>query len=115
MTRSRLLSLAAILAGGLAGCAHCDTCDDFPVPCTGPGCNTSMRTMGPGPIMGGPIMTGSMDDQSTTPTQTITPPPLPEVPAEGVAPAPAPEGPAEGQPAPPAATLPPVPPSPSNP
>jgi len=29
------LSCAAALA---VGCAHCDTCDDFPAPCTGPNC-----------------------------------------------------------------------------
>ena len=30
MSRSRLLLVAVALAAGDVGCAHCDTCDDFP-------------------------------------------------------------------------------------
>ncbi|GAC1341313.1 MAG: hypothetical protein NVSMB14_06600 [Isosphaeraceae bacterium] len=40
MPRSNLLPLVALLAAGVVGCAHCDICDDFPAPCTGPGCYT---------------------------------------------------------------------------
>ena len=37
MTRFALLLLGLALAGA-TGCAQCDTCDDFPAPCTGPNC-----------------------------------------------------------------------------
>ncbi len=41
---SRIHGLGLVALAGLAltmgsvGCAHCDTCDDFPAPCTGPNC-----------------------------------------------------------------------------
>src|SRR4051794_29056710 len=39
MSRFSLLMLAvAVTAGAAVGCAQCDTCDDFPAPCTGPNC-----------------------------------------------------------------------------
>lgn len=38
------LMLAGLVASGIVGCAQCDTCDDFPVPCTGPNCG---HTHGP--------------------------------------------------------------------
>ncbi len=37
MTRFALLVVGLALAGA-TGCAQCDTCDDFPAPCTGPNC-----------------------------------------------------------------------------
>ena len=37
MTRFALLLLGLAIAGA-TGCAQCDTCDDFPAPCTGPNC-----------------------------------------------------------------------------
>ena len=42
--------VAALMAVGVVGCAQCDTCDDFPAPCTGPNCG-----QGPGgaPYSGG--------------------------------------------------------------
>lgn len=33
MVRFSLLLVAVALAAGTSGCAHCDTCDDFPTPC----------------------------------------------------------------------------------
>jgi hypothetical protein len=38
MTRLNAVLVAAGLAVGAVGCAHCDTCDDFPAPCVGPNC-----------------------------------------------------------------------------
>jgi hypothetical protein len=38
MLRINALVAAAGLAIGAAGCAQCDKCDDFPVPCIGPNC-----------------------------------------------------------------------------
>lgn len=35
MLRFSLLAAGALLAAGVTGCTHCDTCDDFPVPCVG--------------------------------------------------------------------------------
>jgi len=40
MTRLNAVLVAAGLAVGAVGCAHCDTCDDFPAPCVGPNCAT---------------------------------------------------------------------------
>ena len=37
MTRFALLVVGMALVG-VTGCAQCDTCDDFPAPCTGPNC-----------------------------------------------------------------------------
>ena len=37
MLRINLL-VAVAVAAGVVGCAQCDTCDDFPAPCTGPNC-----------------------------------------------------------------------------
>ncbi len=42
------LMLAVAVTAGFAGCAVCDTCDDFPVPCIGPNCGQLM----PGGIPG---------------------------------------------------------------
>jgi hypothetical protein len=36
--RSTFLVLASVLAVSAAGCAHCDTCDDFPLNCTAGNC-----------------------------------------------------------------------------
>jgi hypothetical protein len=47
MSRSSLLLVAAALAAGGSGCAHCDTCDDFPAPCTGPNCGYQGYPIGP--------------------------------------------------------------------
>ena len=37
MTRFFFLMVGLALVG-VSGCAQCDTCDDFPAPCTGPNC-----------------------------------------------------------------------------
>lgn len=115
MSRSKYWMLASVVAGGLAGCAHCDTCDDFPVPCNGPGCSTAMSVMGPGPMMSGPAMAPPMmlpGDQAEAPamTPTLSPPAVPEVAADA---APETEAPAATDGA--APTLPPPPPGPETP
>ncbi|MEW4567383.1 hypothetical protein AB1L88_05895 [Tautonia sp. JC769] len=60
MPRPRQLVLAASLAAFAVGCAHCDTCDDFPAPCTGPNCGYPYQSAYP--FEGGghiePIVTG---------------------------------------------------------
>ena len=38
MSRLSTMLLAGSLALAGVGCTHCDTCDDFPTPCTGPNC-----------------------------------------------------------------------------
>jgi hypothetical protein len=43
MSRIRLLMLI-VAAAGFAGCAVCDTCDDFPVPCVGPNCGQPLNS-----------------------------------------------------------------------
>ena len=55
MSRSSLLLVAAALAAGGFGCAHCDTCDDFPAPCTGPNCGFQGYPIG-AELPGGPIV-----------------------------------------------------------
>lgn len=38
MFRKGLPASAVVLFLSIAGCTHCDTCDDFPTPCLGPNC-----------------------------------------------------------------------------
>ena len=116
MSRSSLLLMAALAAGGF-GCAHCDTCDDFPAPCTGPNCGFQGYPIGAelpgapvdpipagpsdlvpvGPPLGGPAAEPTPSPLSPappagSPTTPETPAPLPDsppTPAE-VAPSPGP-------------------------
>ncbi len=62
MLRISLLAAIGVMAAA-AGCAQCDTCDDFPAPCVGPNCGGNTYnapgylppTMGPnGPAPGSP-------------------------------------------------------------
>ncbi|RUL85917.1 hypothetical protein [Tautonia sociabilis] len=62
MSRPSLLVLVASVAAASVGCAHCDTCDDFPAPCTGPNCGYPYQVTLPmegemivEPIVGGPM------------------------------------------------------------
>jgi hypothetical protein len=104
MPRSSLLLVAAALAAGTIGCAHCDTCDDFPTPCTGPNCGYAgllpgaPEVMAPGPVsqpaqMAPPANTNAAPE--TAPAPTTTPGPLPEmnenIPSDSPPPAPNPE------------------------
>jgi hypothetical protein len=108
MSRSSLLLMAALAAGGF-GCAHCDTCDDFPAPCTGPNCGFQGYPIGAelpggptgapivpvpvgpshqvpvGPPVGSPVAdpapaTPPPDAPSEGPSTPETPPPLPDSP-----------------------------------
>jgi hypothetical protein len=61
MPRSRWIVAAAALAMSAAsGCAHCDTCDDFPTPCAAEGGCGAVAPPMPvvAPTMGGPVMMG---------------------------------------------------------
>ena len=85
MSRTSLLLAAFTLAAGMTGCTHCDTCDDFPTPCTGPNCGfrggpvggTVVHT-GP-PIVAGPSAPVEMAPgaPSSTPDSSAPAPPQP--------------------------------------
>ena len=45
MTKFALLVVGLTLAAA-SGCAQCDTCDDFPAPCTGPNCGQGAYNTG---------------------------------------------------------------------
>ena len=125
MSRSRLLlAFALMTALGTFGCAHCDTCDDFPAPCVGPNCGGGAGYAAPGPVQyGGPTASPT---GMNVPAAAPVPPPVTET--SDIAPAPAgsntdaapgvdsalptpsvrPEG--DGPPTPPTPSLPPAPP-----
>ena len=69
MSRISLLLVAAAVAAGVVGCAQCDTCDDFPAPCTGPNCGQNrpgiLDYLPPG--QGQPYGTGATPMGSTAP------------------------------------------------
>ena len=90
MSRISLL-VAVAVAAGVVGCAQCDTCDDFPVPCTGPNCGQLMPGGVPGyfgdnmPSQGDTVMGASAPTTYSTasdsagpapPTPTPTPTPV---------------------------------------
>jgi hypothetical protein len=89
MSRISLMLVAAAVAAGSVGCAQCDTCDDFPAPCTGPNCGQNgggvLDYMPPGP--GQPAGSGvaaAMNPPVTAPTNDAagpapTTPPTPAV------------------------------------
>lgn len=57
MARLCLTVLSAALAASAIGCAHCQTCDDFPVPCTGPNCGHAGHGSYAPPVFGaGPVV-----------------------------------------------------------
>jgi hypothetical protein len=62
MPRSRWFLAAAALATAAIGCAHCDTCDDFPTPCSAEvGCGDEAGPMPMpmlAPTMASPVMMG---------------------------------------------------------
>ncbi len=78
MTRISLM-VAVAMAAGVVGCAHCDTCDDFPAPCAGPNCGPSSGATGlePAMVQGAP-MRGPMAFESAGPAPG-TPPATPSV------------------------------------
>ncbi len=84
MTRLSLLLGSAALAIGTIGCAQCDTCDDFPAPCTGPNCGAGGLYGGAaGPVMypasaSAPV--SSSPGLAPTPGAAGAPTPPPEMP-----------------------------------
>ncbi len=84
MSRSfrELATGALILAAGVAGCAHCDTCDDFPVPCTGPGCGTTPAGYGMMPPGGGQIAPFQATPGGSPEAGTMALPSVPNLPSE---------------------------------
>ena len=92
MSRLYLLLLAATVGVGYVGCAQCDTCDDFPAPCTGPNCGQNAGGIPGylGPMMGAetpnapamndaagpaPVVPPSTRSLETPPVDPTTPPP----------------------------------------
>lgn len=65
MPQFRITSLVALVAAGMVGCSHCDTCDDFPMPLgsyggangAAPYAPLSYAPQGGGPAVGGPAAT----------------------------------------------------------
>ena len=76
MLRHSLPLVAVALAIGASGCTHCDTCDDFPIPCVGSNC---------GPLG---VNQGSYTPVGTVPAPTSAPAASAEESAHDVAPAP---------------------------
>ena len=89
MSRVSLLAVLAVM-GCSIGCAQCDTCDDFPVPCVGPNCGQLAPGGIPGMLgdsMGPPVMGSSMptmnDSAPAMPAPTSAPMPPPVNPSQG--------------------------------
>jgi hypothetical protein len=93
MSRFSLLLVSGLVAAGLIGCTQCDTCDDFPTPCTGPNCGyqgppgmpggyppVSTGPMAPGPadVAPPPAAPSSAPPSSAPPAGAPAPPPLPD-------------------------------------
>ncbi|MDB5350916.1 MAG: hypothetical protein JWN86_2163 [Planctomycetota bacterium] len=104
MARSRYFLAVAALALGASGCAHCDTCDKMPVPCSGLGCSAALVTV-PSPLMGPPASgpfsnvppSGAISSPGLDPARptalSLVPPPLPLVPTDPPSPPPGPAAP----------------------
>jgi hypothetical protein len=95
MTRLSAVLMAAGLAAGAVGCAHCDTCDDFPTPCVGPNCGGG--PMGVYAMASGPVSYSAPAGATTSaPAGAALAPandgagPAPTAPAAGAPPAAAP-------------------------
>jgi len=91
MLRINLL-VAVAVATGVVGCAQCDTCDDFPAPCTGPNCGQaygipgdamapSMRQGPPAMAPTGPTSRPTSDDAGPAPATPSTPTTTPPTPS----------------------------------
>jgi hypothetical protein len=95
---SALLLVAAGLSISAVGCAQCDTCDDFPAPCTGPNCagGYSMPSGPVGPVTySGPMQTGQPAELLPAPSSPggATVPPAPSSPGGATVPPAPPVGP----------------------
>jgi hypothetical protein len=87
MTRLSAVLMAAGLAAGAVGCAHCDTCDDFPTPCVGPNCGGG--PMGVYAMSSGPVSYSAPAGAALGPANDGAGP-APTAPAAGTPPAAAP-------------------------
>jgi hypothetical protein len=112
MTRLNLV-LAAAVAASVVGCAHCDTCDDFPAPCSGPDCGhhaappgfaaPTMTYSAPAPASpaGQPGLAPATDNDAAGPAPAVPSATTPPEPAPNPSPEPAsPPQPMEPAPAP---------------
>jgi hypothetical protein len=79
MLRFSLLLAVTLLAAGSTGCTHCDTCDDFPVPCVGhntgvafaPGASYTVNVGGPqSSIVSNPAPGTVVSDAPAPPTNS---------------------------------------------
>jgi hypothetical protein len=73
-----MLRLSALLvAAGLSivafGCAQCDTCDDFPAPCSGPNCPGGYGM----PSQAGPVTYSAPPGATDGSTEVLPPPSSP--------------------------------------
>jgi hypothetical protein len=76
MSRLKAFLVAAGLAVGAVGCAHCDTCDDFPAPCTGPNCGGAYGSghVAAPTTMLAPTAPATANDAPPAPPETIAKP-----------------------------------------
>ncbi len=94
MSRTSLLLAAFTLTAGMTGCTHCDTCDDFPAPCTGPNCGFRGGPIGGAvvhtgpPVVVGPSTPAEVAPGSPSSTPSSSAPALAPVPAPDPTPAP---------------------------
>jgi hypothetical protein len=84
--RTRVL-IAGALVSGIVGCAHCDTCDDFPGNCVGGACGNQVYATGTTVAVDAPVMGGGPGGPIMAPAGQ--PGPF-AAPAAGAAAAPAP-------------------------
>jgi hypothetical protein len=67
MLRRNLLSAAVLMAAGAMGCAHCDTCSDFPSPANAPAYGGGM------PVFGALGVADAAPTSMTTPVDDAAP------------------------------------------
>ncbi len=95
MSRTSLLLAAFMLAAGMTGCTHCDTCDDFPTPCNGPNCGFRGGPVGGTTVHAGPpVVAGPSAPAEAAPGAPSSTPPSSaptQAPATAPAPLPSPE------------------------
>ncbi len=78
MPRSRRLPWAAAALASIAvGCAHCDTCDDFPLPCSGGNCGVSTLPVGPTVITSPVVSAYPAETVISQPVDSTAKPPAP--------------------------------------
>ena len=76
MSRISLMLVAVAVATGVVGCAQCDTCDDFPAPCTGPNCGGNAAMLAPTMTQGGPPPMGASTPTAPSGYDSAAPAPV---------------------------------------